>query len=143
MTNNQITLQTKVAASVVGMAFLGAIIAGIQVYAQQDPDQLLYNDDLAFEQLSSGGQMRLIAKFGQPLAGAAASLIAPSADYSLSANFAPLVLPPPNTNQRLGEQLSRRSYSPGYAERDNAGAGLRFKRRSGVQRFGILTRTHF
>jgi hypothetical protein len=106
MTNNQITLQTKVAASVVGMAFLGAIIAGIQVYAQQDPDQLLYNDDLAFEQLSSGGQMRLIAKFGQPLAGAAASLIAPSADYSLSANFAPLVLPPPIPTNVLVNSLA-------------------------------------
>jgi hypothetical protein len=54
---------------------LGAVIAGISVYAQEDPDRQLYDDDILFEELSSGAQMRLIAKFGpKPTAPTAAPI---------------------------------------------------------------------
>ena len=64
MNNSQITFRTKVAFSILGMAFLVCSITGVRIYAQLDPDRQLYDDDILFQQLSSGAQMRLIAEFG-------------------------------------------------------------------------------
>src|SRR5215831_17239765 len=64
MTKREITFRAKVVFSILGMALLVAAIAGTRLYAQLDPDRQLYDDDILFQQLSSGAQMRLIAEFG-------------------------------------------------------------------------------
>jgi hypothetical protein len=56
--------QIQVAVFVFGTGVLSALIAGISLYAQLDPDRELYDNDILFQELSSGAQMRLIAKFG-------------------------------------------------------------------------------
>src|SRR5215469_713635 len=43
---------------------LFAGVARVYLHADEDPDLALYNDDVAFSMLSSGGQERLILKFG-------------------------------------------------------------------------------
>src|SRR5215471_11117915 len=90
MKKREITFRAKVAFSILGMALFVAAIAGIRLYAQVDPDRQLYDDDILFQELSSGAQMRLIAKFGpKPAAPAAAPI------DSLLGLVAPAT-PPPN-----------------------------------------------
>ena len=67
------TRRTLVAVSVLGAGLLAAVIAGISLHAQGDPDRELYDNDTLFEQLSAGGQMRLIAEFGPRLSASIAS----------------------------------------------------------------------
>lgn len=56
MRNNHIKFQSRVAVFVLGIALLGAAIAGISLYAQDDPDKQLYDNDILFQALRSGGQ---------------------------------------------------------------------------------------
>src|ERR1700693_5931848 len=53
----------KVIGSIFALALM-ATVSAPRLSAQVDPDLALYNDDAIFQQLSSGGQARLIAKFG-------------------------------------------------------------------------------
>src|SRR5215470_14865917 len=93
MKKREITFRAKVAFSILGMALFVAAIAGIRLYAQVDPDRPLYDDDILFQQLSSGAQTRLIAKFGpKPAAPAAESTSPPN----LLAPLAPATPPPTN-----------------------------------------------
>src|SRR5215831_1492097 len=93
MTKREITFRAKVVFSILGMALLVAAIAGTRLYAQVDPDRPLYDDDILFQQLSSGAQTRLIAKFGpKPAAPAAAS----TSPLNLLAPLAPATPPPTN-----------------------------------------------
>src|SRR5215472_12523809 len=62
--SNNLKRTRQAALLVVWTGVFAAIIAGISVYAQEDPDRQLYDNDILFQQLSSGAQMRLIAKFG-------------------------------------------------------------------------------
>ena len=67
-------MKTSAKVALVGGALLAAA-TGVYLYADPDPDRALYDDDVAFSQLSSGGQQRLILKFGQkPSTGAPASV---------------------------------------------------------------------
>src|SRR5215471_7169137 len=86
-------LQTQVAVFVFGTGVLSALIAGISLYAQVDTDRELYDDDILFQQLSSGAQMRLIAKFGPKPAAPAAGSTSP---LNLLTPLAPATPPPTN-----------------------------------------------
>jgi hypothetical protein len=106
MSNHQKkTSKTQVAALVLGTAVLGAVIAGVSLTAQVDPDQQLYDNDIVFAQLSAGAQMRLIAKFGPKPAAPTALIASP---FNLAAPFlAPLDPPPTNVLvNNLGEDLT-------------------------------------
>ena len=103
MKKREITFRAKVAFSILGMGLFVAAIAGIRLYAQVDPDRPLYDDDILFQQLSSGAQMRLIVKFGPKPAAPAAGSTSP---LNLPAPLAPATPPPTNVLvNNLGEDL--------------------------------------
>src|SRR6266404_1600791 len=58
------TLRGKAVVSLLGIAVFALATSGVFLRAQVDPDRQLYDDPIAFQQLSSGGQTRLILKFG-------------------------------------------------------------------------------
>jgi hypothetical protein len=58
------SLKSPAKASLLGIVLLAAA-TGPYLVAGEDPDLALYNDDATFAKLSSGGQARLIVKFGQ------------------------------------------------------------------------------
>jgi len=105
MSNHQKkTRKTQIAAFVLGTVVLGAVIAGLSLSAQVDPEQVLYDNDILFAQLSSGAQTRLIAKFGPKPAAPTAS------PFTLLAPFLAPADPPP-TNvlvNNLAEDLTAR-----------------------------------
>jgi hypothetical protein len=86
------------------MVLLGAVIAGIDVYAQVDPDKQLYDDDIVFQELSSGAQMRLIAKFGPK---PATPEVGSASAFNLLTPLAPTEPPPTNVLvNNLAEDLT-------------------------------------